>query len=197
LIRGIGEVLLDSGQETTKDPGGHLSTNDEKVLIPLIREEAHAGYLKGVSDKSYLHEVDVYQIPGFEKGDYRLFEIIGDSMVPALHPGEITICEFVEDPSILESSSLCVLIMKKGIVTKRVFQYAEKEGLLILKSDNLAYKTQTIDRSKILETWIIKAKITSLLTSSNSMDAKRLERLESDYEHLKTQVQGILSKDDG
>ncbi|HEX5169104.1 MAG TPA: LexA family transcriptional regulator [Cyclobacteriaceae bacterium] len=188
LIRGSGEVLLPAESSRTESVG---ATQSDKASIPLIREEAHAGYVNGVKDRSYLSSLDVYQIPGFEKGDYRLFEIVGDSMVPTLHPGEIVVCEFAADSSLIENSSLCVLIYKDGIVAKRVFQYPEKKGSLILKSDNVEYKTQTLRRSKIFEAWLVRAKITTLL-STNGLAIERLEKLESDYQQLKSQVDNLV-----
>jgi len=189
LISGAGEVLLDKAQR--QDKGVAKSTTD-KVLIPLIKEEAHAGYIKGYNNKAYFSQLDVYQIPGFEKGEYRLFEIVGDSMIPTLYPGEIVVCEFIADRSLIENSSLCVLISKEGIVAKRVFQYPDQAGLLILKSDNANYKTQTIKKTKVLEAWTVRAKITSLFTAASGLENKRLQRLESDLDHLKTQMAELM-----
>lgn len=191
LINGLGEVLLEKSTAGSQDK--RSSTSQPKSSIPLIKEEAHAGYINGFADTTYLSQLDVYQIPGFEKGDYRLFEIVGDSMVPTLHPGEIVVCEAVSDHSSIENSTLCVLISKEGIIAKRIFQYVKQKGFFILKSDNANYKTQMIRKSSVLEAWIIKAKITTLL-NSNVMDNKRLERLENDFNQLKSKVDELIKK---
>jgi transcriptional regulator with XRE-family HTH domain len=183
LINGLGEVLL--GAHKTGSQGKGIGSSYPKSFIPLIKEEAHAGYINGFANKTYLSQLDVYQIPGFEKGDYRLFEIVGDSMVPTLHPGEIVVCEMVPDHAAIENSTLCVLISQEGIVAKRIFQYARQKGFFILKSDNTNYKTQMIRKSRVLEAWTIKAKITTLF-NNNVMDNKRLERLEHDFNLLKS-----------
>lgn len=192
LINGVGEVLLDKAQSIqTKEA---IKSGTEKALIPLIKEEAHAGYIGGCNDKAYIKQLDVYQIPWFEKGEYRLFEIIGDSMVPTLHPGEIVVCEFVTDHATVENSTLCVLISKDGIVAKRIFQYPDQKGFFILKSDNTNYKTQTLRKSKVLEAWIIKAKITSLFSTGSAVNNKRLDQLETDLGRLKLKVDELTKK---
>ena len=192
LINGAGEVLLDKPQ-SNQDRGFFKSTT-EKAYIPLIKEEAHAGYISGYNDKEYFKQLDVYQIPGFEKGEYRLFEIIGDSMVPTLNPGEIVVCEFITDQEKVENSTLCVVISKDGIVAKRIFQYPDQKGYFILKSDNSNYKTQSLRKSKVLEAWTIKAKITSLLSNGNTVDTKRIEKLEADLDQLRSKVDELIKK---
>jgi len=197
LIKGIGEVSL--GKETT--PPINLSTRKqsvnmtEKVLIPLVKQEAHAGYIKGHSDAEYIKTLDVYQIPGFERGNYRLFEIVGDSMIPAIHPHEIVVCEFVSDWEKIENGLLSIIISKEGIVVKRLYCYEGDKSTLILKSDNTNYKTYSIKVGEVLEIWVIKAKITSMFADGEGMDSKRIERLEADINLLKDQFKELRKKD--
>lgn len=201
LIKGIGQVSLEKSEgplmpevriSTTLT---QLSVMKEKALIPLVKEEAHAGYVTGFEDGEYIKTLDVYQIPGFEKGNYRLFEIVGDSMIPTIHPREIVVCEFVKDWALLENGTLCVLISKEGIVAKRAYYYEDNRATIILKSDNQKFKTYSINLDEILEVWIIKAKITSLFTDGEMLDAKRIERLEADITLLKEQFQELKKKD--
>jgi transcriptional regulator with XRE-family HTH domain len=186
LIRGFGEVLLNSAHQMDAPNENRIK---EKVFIPLIREEAHAGYIKGYKNKDYFRELDVYQIPGFEKGEYRLFEIIGESMIPTLHPGEIVVCEYIGGASSIENSTLCVLIAKEGILAKRVFQSPDNEKILVLKSDNVDFEPQTIYKSSVLEAWNIRGKITTLLSVGASRDAERLEKIESDLLEIRSHLE--------
>jgi len=189
LIRGLGEVLIETAR-ARRD-----IRTAEKASIPLIKEEAHAGYVKRWQDKEYINQLDVYQIPGFEKGDYRLFEIIGDSMMPSLHPGEIVVCEFARDWTKIENATLGVLITKEGILAKRIHLYPDQTDSIILKSDNQNYKTYSLPRADVGEIWTIKAKITSRFVTSNDFDYKRMEKLETDLNLLKSQVSNLLNKD--
>jgi transcriptional regulator with XRE-family HTH domain len=188
LVRGFGEVLLSGTQQMD---AGYKGWIKEKVFIPLIREEAHAGYIDGFKNKDYFKELDVYQIPGFEKGEYRLFEIIGESMIPTLYPGEIVVCEFIVDASSIGNSTLCVVISKEGIVAKRVFQNPDNEKVLVLKSDNVDFEPQTIYKSKVLEAWSIRGKITTQLSNVIGMDARRLEKIENDILEIRSYLEGL------
>jgi transcriptional regulator with XRE-family HTH domain len=191
LIKGIGEVSLSDVENILPDvrvtPIIQFAMMKDKALIPLVKQEAHAGYIQGYEDAEYIKTLDVYQIPGFERGNYRLFEVVGDSMVPTIHPGEIVVCEFVKDWKSIENGVLAVVIAKEGIVAKRIFLYEEHRASLILKSDNSHYKTYSVDSHDVLEVWRIKAKITSLLNETD-IDSRRIERLESDLIQLKAQV---------
>lgn len=190
LVNGKGDIFM---REITKDKNRvrqSILTLDvrESALIPLVREEAHAGYIKGYHDNEYLSTLDVYKIPGYESGNYRLFEINGDSMIPTVYPREIVVSENVEHWEQLENGTLCIVITEEGIVAKRTYFYEEDRNLLILKSDNSNYKTYSIVLDDVLEVWQVKAKITNIFAQDHLVDAKKLESLESDIQSLKDQM---------
>ncbi|MBL6449504.1 LexA family transcriptional regulator [Fulvivirga sp. 29W222] len=198
VVNGVGEIFYDD----TKQPD---TTDKQKVfidvkkandlsLIPLVQEEAHAGYIDGFESPEYIKTLKVYQIPGFENGSYRLFEIDGESMIPTIYPREIVICEFIEDKELVENGTLCVVITKDGIVAKRIHYYENDKKLLILKSDNSHFKTYSLESNKILELWKIKGKITSVFIESGLVDAKRMEKLENDLEMLKKEVRMLSDR---
>lgn len=197
LIKGIGDVSLKPPVLPINVSTGIQSKGmTEKVLIPLVKQEAHAGYINGFGDAEYIKTLDVYQIPGFERGNYRLFEIAGDSMIPAIHPREIVVCEFVEDWGKIENGLLCIVISKEGIVVKRLYYYEDDKTTLILKSDNPNYKTYSIIIKGVLEIWAVKAKITSMFVDAESLDNKRMERLEADINLLKDQFNELRKKEE-
>lgn len=196
LIKGIGQISLENEEESRGfDVKKLIQPVDMtgRVLIPLVREEAQAGYMNGFGDPEYIKTLDVYQIPGFESGNYRLFEIEGDSMQPAVHPREIVICEFVKDWKSIENGSLCVVITQEGILAKRLYYYDENKNMLLLKSDNAKYKTFSIETKSVYEIWYMRAKITSVF-ADNNLGEKRLEKLESDINLLKNQVKKLKNK---
>jgi len=190
LIHGQREVFIKPPPAEMNHVRHSYITRDplDGTLIPLIKEEAHAGYIKGCNDPTFLETLDVYKIPGFESGNYRLFEIMGDSMVPAIHPRETVVCEQVESPSTIENGTLCIVIAESGIVAKRIYYYDDDHSILILKSDNAKYKTYSILLDEVIEVWEVKAKITNVFTSNQVVDAKKIENLESDISELKEQV---------
>ena len=138
--------------------------------------------------------LDVYKIPGYEEGNYRLFEISGDSMTPTIYPREIVVSEFIDDWDKIENGSICIVISEEGIIAKRVYFYEEDKGFLILKSDNAEFKTYSLPLSEVIELWKIQAKITSVFVKNHLVDANKMEALESDIKTLKEQVQKLSQK---
>ncbi|HEY7772563.1 MAG TPA: LexA family transcriptional regulator [Marinagarivorans sp.] len=168
----------------------------ELNLIPLIAEEAHAGYIKQCGDEDYLETLEVYRIPGFESGNYRMFEIEGDSMVPTIHPREIVVTELVSNWDAIENGALSVIIADDGIVAKRVYRYDEDASSFLLKSDNPDYKTYSLKCSEVKEIWQIKAKITNVLSNDSHVSAERFKSIESDIMELKEQLSKISAPEE-
>lgn len=199
LINGQNDIFLNEAAKEKPALRQSFITRDLQgsVLIPLIREEAHAGYGRNCQDVDYLHTLDVYKIPGYEAGNYRLFEVNGDSMMPSIHPREIVIGELVEDWESLENGSLCVVVSEDGIVVKRVYFLKEDSGALILKSDNPRYKTMGMPLRDVKELWRVQAKITNVFPSEPVIDASKIESLESDIRQLKEQMMRIARNSGG
>jgi transcriptional regulator with XRE-family HTH domain len=161
-------------------------------LIPLVDQEAHAGYIGQADDPEYLSSLEVYRIPGFESGNYRMFEIEGDSMIPSIHPHEIVVTEKAEDVDRIENGALCIVVTTEGIVAKRFYRYKEEPSNILLKSDNPDYKTYSVTIADISEIWEIKAKITSVLNKDISNSLERFETIESDIMRLKNSLQALV-----
>lgn len=188
LVSGFGDVLLHESQNEN-------NRIREKARIPLIKEEAHAGYIRGFHDKKFILELDSYQIPGFENGNYRLFEIAGDSMVPTIRPGDIVVCEYVQNLSVLGESELCVLISDEGILAKRVSSFSDKDDRLRLASDNPDYESLEMETMEIHEVWAIRARISTQFESPGaSSNSKRLEQVEKDIQALKDKILYLSNK---
>lgn len=187
LVKGNGEMFQNNEPKVLKY---HLiADNHGHNLIPLVRNEARAGYLENHFDRKYLQTLDVYKIPGYEKGDYRLFELEGDSMIPTFYPREVVIGERIAQDK-LENGHLVVLISKEGIVAKRIYPNSDKKGNYLLKSDNITYKSYSISKKDILETWAIKGKITAEFSSVNDHFHK-IDTMEKDIIYLKESLQSI------
>ena len=190
LVKGNGEMFLTA--ENSKSFYEFTLEGQKHNLIPLVKKEAHAGYTKKHFDPGYLKTLDLFKLPGYEKGDYRLFEIEGDSMVPTLFPREIVISEKANINK-LENGSLSVLVTKEGIMAKRIYSDGAAKSSYILKSDNSKFPTQTMGADKIKEVWLIKGKVTSEFSSSNDYILK-LSSMEKDIEYLKNTMKKLAEK---
>jgi phage repressor protein C with HTH and peptisase S24 domain len=132
------------------------SANRENV--ELVTHKASAGYLSGYQDPEFVKDLPKISMPVLPRNKtYRAFEIQGDSMLP-LQPGSIIFGEYVENINSIKNGKLYVLITRQdGIVFKRVFNFSQQEGKLLLVSDNRQYEPYTIDAADILELWSAKA----------------------------------------
>src|SRR6476619_7231919 len=56
--------------------------NVERNLIHFVPVKAAAGYLAGYADSEFIDELNTFTLPMLTGGNYRAFEIVGDSMMP-------------------------------------------------------------------------------------------------------------------
>jgi len=195
LLFGQGEIFSHQRIEIAKGTPPNGSPGNERHLISFVDKSAEAGYPKNCADDAFINALGVYRIPGYDEGNFRMFNINGDSMTPSLHEGEIVITQAVDKFDNLHDNRLCVVVTQDGIVAKRVYQ--DKRRMLLLKSDNPKYKSYKIAYKDVIEIWEIKGKISSEFLRANSQSynetdnsiASRLEELEKTVAILKASMQ--------
>lgn len=129
----------------TRNPEG-------KHEIQLVESKAEAGYLDSFTDPEYISELPVIRFPMAPEGNYRAFEIHGDSMLP-LESGSIIICKYVENLNELKNGKTYVVIThKEGVVYKRLESVRTTHQLLAI-SDNPAFPSYIIPKEDIQELW--------------------------------------------
>jgi transcriptional regulator with XRE-family HTH domain len=166
--------------------------SNNKENVELVSYKASAGYLSGYQDPEFVKDLPKISMPVLPKNKtYRAFEIQGDSMLP-LQPGSIIFGEYVENIESIKNGKLYILITKQdGIVFKRVFNFSEAEGKLLLVSDNRQYEPYSVEASDILEVWSAKAffsnQFPDVQNSSVSFDhlAHTVLNLQSEVKRLK------------
>ncbi|HKZ38164.1 MAG TPA: XRE family transcriptional regulator [Chryseolinea sp.] len=132
--------------------------SNNKENVELVTQKASAGYLSGYQDIEFVKELPKISMPVLPKNKtYRAFEIQGDSMLP-IQPGSIIFGEYLENVSAIKNGKLYILITKhEGIVFKRIFNFTQDEGKLLLVSDNRQYEPYSVEANDILEIWSAKA----------------------------------------
>jgi transcriptional regulator with XRE-family HTH domain len=132
--------------------------SNNKENVELVSQKASAGYLAGYQDPEFVKELPKISLPVLPKNrTYRAFEIQGESMLPVL-PGSIIFGEYVEDIGDIKNGKLYILVtIQDGIVFKRIFNFADDEGKLLLVSDNRLYEPYTLSKDDVLEVWAAKA----------------------------------------
>lgn len=144
--------------------------------IQFVPVKAAAGYLAGYADPEFIDELNTFTLPMLAPGNYRAFEIIGDSMLPT-PSGSVIVGERIESLEHVKSSNTYIVISKQeGIVYKRILKNARSKSKLTLVSDNPSYKPYHVEADDVLEVWqaqmvIIKANL------QNKWDVNQLASL--------------------
>jgi transcriptional regulator with XRE-family HTH domain len=126
---------------------------DNRENVELVTQKASAGYIAGFQEIEFIKDLPKISLPVLSRNQtYRAFEIQGDSMLP-VQPGSLIFGEYVESLGSVKSGKPYVLVLNDGIVFKRVFNFLDDEGKLLLVSDNRLYEPYTISPDDVLEIW--------------------------------------------
>jgi IS5 family transposase len=100
----------------------------DRNIIHFVPVKAAAGYLAGYADSEFIDELNTFTLPMLTGGNYRAFEIIGDSMMPT-PSGSIIVGEKVENLDDAKSNLAYIVVSKnEGIVYKRVVKSKSVNG---------------------------------------------------------------------
>lgn len=163
---------------------------EENEQIQLVPVKASAGYLNGYADPEFIEELPRFNLPMLSGGTYRAFEISGDSMLP-LQPGSIVVGEYTGNwNDIKDGHTYVVLSKEEGVVYKRLFSSVEKDGKLILRSDNPSYSPYDIHIDDVLELWKAKLYISQVPAETDM----NMEKMMSMFMQLQQEVIQLKSK---
>jgi len=161
----------------------------ENNLIQFVPVKAAAGYLAGYADTEFIDELNTFTLPMLGAGQYRAFEIVGDSMMPT-PSGSIIVGAKVTDVDQVKSNQAYVVVSRtEGIVYKRVVRNNKAKNKLTMVSDNPQYQPYFMNAEDILELWQAQMVI-SKVTAQPAWDMGQLASLVS---NLQEQV-SVLKK---
>ncbi len=158
--------------------------------ISFVPVKAAAGYLAGYSDPEYIDELNTFTLPMLAAGNYRAFEIVGDSMMPT-PSGSIIIGEMTDNLDDVKSNQTYIIVSRnEGIVYKRVIKNGKSKGKLTLVSDNTSYQPYTVSASDILEIW----KASMVISKANIQPRWDVNQLANVVSTLQDQVESLKNK---
>lgn len=121
--------------------------------IPFVPVKAAAGYLTGYADPEFVDELNTFTLPMLAGGDYRAFEIVGDSMMPT-PSGSVIVGERVQNLDDVKTNQTYIVVSKTdGIVYKRMMKNNRQKNKYTLVSDNPSYQPYLVNAEDILEVW--------------------------------------------
>jgi transcriptional regulator with XRE-family HTH domain len=183
-------------KELSEAKGTYLSKRRAQKLvaasneIQLVPVKAAAGYLAGYADPEFLDELNTFTLPMLAPGNYRAFEIVGDSMLPT-PSGSVIVGEKVDDLEEVKSNQTYVLVSRnEGIVYKRVMKNNKSKTKLTLVSDNTAYQPYQVNSDDVIELW----KAQMVISKANTQQRWDVNQLAGLVSNLQEQVSSLKKK---
>ncbi|RYZ28242.1 MAG: LexA family transcriptional regulator [Chitinophagaceae bacterium] len=157
--------------------------------IPFVPVKAAAGYLAGYADPEFVDELNTFTLPMLAGGDYRAFEIVGDSMMPT-PSGSVIVGEKVQNMEEIKTNNTYVVVSKTdGIVYKRILKNTRQKNKLTFVSDNPSYQPYNVNADEILEVW----QAQMIISKANTQQRWDVNNLANLVTNLQQQV-GMLKK---
>ncbi|MCJ2380668.1 S24/S26 family peptidase [Parabacteroides sp. AGMB00274] len=133
------------------------------MLVPLVNQYAHAGYMSGYADEEYVETLP--KIPWIVdkeyKGRYISFEVKGDSMDDGLkhsyEQGDILLCREINPDywkcklHIHQWDAFVIVHKTEGIVVKQIIDHDVEKGIITVHSFNPIYEDYKIDLREVAQ----------------------------------------------
>lgn len=162
----------------------------DRNIIHFVPVKAAAGYLTSYADSEFIDELNTFTLPMLSGGNYRAFEIIGDSMLPT-PSGSIIVGEKVESLDDTKNGQAYIVVSKnEGIVYKRINKSSKAKNKISLESDNPNYQPYQINAEDVVELWQAQVVI-GKVASQQRWDVNSLANLVS---NLHEQVSTLKKK---
>lgn len=183
-------------KDLTESKGSYISKRRAQKMaagrgdIPFVPVKAAAGYLAGFADPEFVDELNTFTLPMLTGGDYRAFEIVGDSMMPT-PSGSVIVGEKIENLEELKTSNTYIVVSKtEGIVYKRVMKNNRQKNKFTFVSDNPAYQPYTVSAEDIVEVW----QAQMVISKANTQQRWDVGQLASMVSNLQQQVSVLKKK---
>jgi transcriptional regulator with XRE-family HTH domain len=160
---------------------------DNVERITLVPLRAAAGYLSRYQEAEYIQELPTFNLPNFNDGTYRAFEVEGDSMKPTIHPRDIVVCKYLDNWYHIKDNHVYTVLGAGGIgiVVKRLLNRIKTENKVLLRSDNDFYPEFELSLEDIHEVWEVKGTISTNLEPPYY--------LESRFRELRDNMSGVFN----
>jgi transcriptional regulator with XRE-family HTH domain len=166
-----------------------MMTADRNV-IHFVPVKAAAGYLAGYADSEFIDELNTFTLPMLAGGNYRAFEIIGDSMLPT-PSGSIIVAEKVDNADDVKNDQAYIVVSRnEGIVYKRLVRNNRTKNKITMVSDNPQYQPYQVNAEDVVELWQAQM-IINKVSQQQRWDVNSLANM---VNNLQTQVTTLKKK---
>lgn len=172
-----------------------IETSPKNGFIPLVKDMAHAGFIKNFKEEHSYEEYEWYRIPGFNPSmDQSLFEVEGESMSPTLLPRDIVVCQNQKIDKVIDGA--IVLIITKNKTTIKRLRLDGNQDYLLVESDNPQEEgVQKVKKADIKQLLVVLGKISSSLVPYHQIvSTGKIKGLEESVNHLKRELYSMNKK---
>lgn len=161
ILHEKGDIYIDQPRKKVDILEATMIIEGGIMLVPLVNQYAHAGYMAGYADAEYIETLPkVPWIVDHEyKGKYVSFEVRGDSMDDGLkhsyEQGDILLCREIS-PDLWKSKlhfnqwdAFVIVHRNDGIVIKQIIDHDVENGFITVHSFNPIYKDYSIDLREV------------------------------------------------
>lgn len=181
---------IDPSDILLKDLTTGITPEELKTALPgnisgknlLIPAGAQSGYLQEEWTADYVRSLSMLAIPGVE-GEARTFEIVENTMIPDLAPGEYVACT-ASSLAEVQSGHVYVIVTSASLSDRGQihigYAQVEKDRVLCIPENKEEFDPYHIPVAKIREVWEAKMKISPKVTDplAGGYHPSRLRNLE-------------------
>jgi transcriptional regulator with XRE-family HTH domain len=190
FLKDLSTVNSNGGSYLAKRRQQKMMGSSDRNVIHFVPVKAAAGYLAGYADSEFIDELNTFTLPMLAGGNYRAFEIIGDSMLPT-PSGSIIVGEKVDNAEDVKTDQTYIVVSRnEGIVYKRVERNIKSKNKLTLISDNPQYQPYQVNAEDIVELWQAQMVI-SKVSQQQRWDVNSLASM---VNNLQSQVSSLKKK---
>jgi transcriptional regulator with XRE-family HTH domain len=184
------DLTASKSSQSYLDKRRQLKMMAEVQLIQFVPVKAAAGYLAGYADPDFIDELNTFTLPMLAPGNYRAFEIIGDSMLPT-PSGSVIVGERVGNVEEVKSNNTYVVVSRgEGVVYKRIMKNNRLKNKITLISDNPQYAPYNVNAEDIIEMW----QAQMIITKANTQQMWDVNQLAGLVTNLQEQVKTLKKK---
>lgn len=164
LLTGKGQMISLDKEQPQQKPEVKQVSFDDFMEVEYLPAKAQAGYLSSLEDNQHL-ELETILVPSeFEKGNYTVIEIGGNSMDDnsnrSICDGDKLLVKELQDnytnKLIPFRQFLFVIVSREGVVCKQITNHDVEKGLITCHSFNPTYSDYTIDLRDVYKLFYVK-----------------------------------------
>jgi transcriptional regulator with XRE-family HTH domain len=181
---------IGSQKESFLEKRRQQKLGNSRQHIEFVPVKAAAGYLAGYNDDEFIEELNTFTLPMLGAGNYRAFEIAGDSMLPT-PSGSVIVCHKIDGwDDIKNNETYVVVTNREGIVYKRVLKSNRSKGKITLVSDNPQFEPYSVGFEDVIELWQSDA----VISKTGQQSRLSVNHLADMVSHLQDQVSMLKKK---